>query len=91
MVLGEASFVHVVPLYTVQCNRPSPQIAVGTPCDAEERTLWQFVRFEELASDLSRPFIEHCLCRRRQINSFLAAYNLAERIVTKLLLIRGIW
>lgn len=90
MVLGEAPFVHVVPLYTVQYNRPSPQIAVGTPWDAEERTLWQFVRFEELASDLSRPFIEHCLCRR-QINSFLAAYNLAERIVTKLLLIRGIW
>lgn len=91
MVLREASFVHVVPLYTVQCNRYAPQIAVGTPWDAEERTLWQFLRFEELASDLSRPFIGHCFCRRRKINSFLAAYNLAERIVTKLFSICGIW
>lgn len=39
VVVGETSFVHVVPLYTVQCNRPSPQIAVWVPWDAEKGTL----------------------------------------------------
>lgn len=65
-----SSFVHCA----VYNNRPSTQIAVRSPW-VWRRALWQLVRCEELASDLST---EHCLCRKRQINSFLAAYDLVE-------------
>ena len=62
--LGCASFAPSAHLCTVQCDRPSTQITVKLP-SVLRRALWQLVRLEELAHDLSRRLMKHYLCRKR--------------------------